>query len=243
MRADEDKNNQGVFISGATGSGKSRMTQRLAATWARVIYVDPIKTVRDIPPDGRARTWAAAKTKLLAGWPAPSFRFACSFSDDLEYRYLFHAMRGLMEAENATGESFLLVIDEVDLWSSPGKILDSLSWIMRYGRHHGCSWIANCRADVQTHRDVRMNAQELLLFRQGMLSAEMQRELRSACRVRSVERMEPGLLRKHDRTQGAEAVEGMHFIALPDPWDDWYPTWLELAQERPGQLGGGAAQP
>lgn len=232
MRADADKLNQGVFISGATGSGKSRMTQRLALPWARVVYVDPMRTVRDIAPEGRASTWMEAKDKLAKGWRASSFRLACSFGDDVEYRYLFHALRGIMEADSGD-RNFLLVIDEVDLWSNPHKVLPALSHLMRYGRHFGLSWIANCRADVQTHRDVRMNAQEILVFRQGMLSPEMQRELKSACRLRGVERIEPGLLKRHDRTQGPDAVEGIHFVALPDPWEEWYPSWLALAKESP----------
>lgn len=231
MRADADKQNQGVFISGATGSGKSRMTQRLALPWARVIYVDPMKTVRDIPPDGRALTWMDAKSRIAKGWTAPTFRLACSFSDDVEYRYLFHAVRGLMEADD--NRQFLLVIDEVDLWSNPHKILPALSHLMRYGRHGGLSWIANCRADVQTHRDLRMNASEILIFRQGMLSGEMQRELKSACRIRGIDRIEPALLKRHDRTQGPEAVEGIHFVALPDTFEEWYPSWKGLAEETP----------
>lgn len=232
MRHDEDKNNQGVFVCGMTGSGKSRMTQRLARSWKRVIYVDPMKTIRDIPADGRAVTWMDAKKKIAAGWGAPTMRVACSFSDDVEYRYLFHAIRGMTEADD-TGRNFLFVIDEVDLWSSPRSITPALSHLFRYGRHSGMSWIANCRADAETHRDVRMNAQEILLFRQGMLSSEMTRMLRSACRIRDVDRIEPGRLTKHDRTQGAEAVEDVHFVALPDTWAEWWPSWCALAEESP----------
>jgi hypothetical protein len=228
MRDDALKTNQGVLCTGATGSGKSRMTQRLAVSWPRVLYVDPMRTVRDIPEGGRVANLTDAKNAIAKQWRNPNFRIACSFSDDMEYRYLFHALRGLLE-NNDNGQSMLLVVDEVDLWSSPSKINESLSHILRYGRHRGCSWIANCRADVETHRDVRMNAQEILLFRQGMLSTEMQRALKGACRIRDVKRLEPGLLTKHNDASPL-AVEGTHFIALPDTFDEWYPTWVALAE-------------
>lgn len=233
MRTDEEKNNQGVFISGATGSGKSRMTQRLAASWARVLYIDPMRTVRDIPQDGRVLRFNDAKQQLARSWHAPAFRIACSFSDDMEYRYLFHSLKALLDNRADHAPDFLLVVDEVDLWSSPGKINPALSHLLRYGRHFGMSWIANCRADTETHRDVRMNAQEVLVFRQGMISPELQRMIRSACRIRDIPRIEPGLLTKHDRSQPQLALEGAHFIALPDPWEEWYPSWLALASTPP----------
>jgi hypothetical protein len=216
--------NQGVFISGASGSGKSRMTARLASPWKRVIYIDPMNS---FDAEYSALNPRDAAKYLGRNW-AGEFSLKVTFKNDGAYVEFFGALLALMEASQGSAPNFLLVIDEVDLWSAPKYIDASLSRILRYGRHYGCSWIANCRADVHTNRDVRMNAQEILLFRQGMLSDEMRKQLADAEEVRELKFPRTARLAKH--TDDGDAEEGVHFLALPEPFDDWFPTWETLAE-------------
>lgn len=219
--------NQGVFISGASGSGKSRMTAYLASFWVRVIYVDPMSS---FDAEYTARTFKEAAKYLGEKWHAEHFSLAVTFKSDGEYVQLFTALLALMEQSEGSAPPFLLVIDEVDLWSSPKLINPALSRILRYGRHYGCSWIANCRADVHTNRDVRMNAAEKLLFQQGMLSDEMKNELRDAAEVRETTFPRTARLTKHGPAEPPTAVEGTHFIAVPYTLEEWLPTWEALAE-------------
>lgn len=220
--------NQGVFISGASGSGKSRMTERLAEPWKRVIYVDPMRSF-DVEA---ATTWDDAAKKLAQFWKSPEpMQFGVSFTDDEDYRKFFGALLFLMDRKAGTLPNFLFVLDEVDLWSSPQTMDPKLARILRYGRHYGCSWIANCRADVHTNRDVRMNAAEVLIFQQDMLSPDMEKKVKSAARTREAGFPEVQRLVRHGPDEPELAVEYIHFIAWPLPFDEWYPSWTALATD------------
>jgi hypothetical protein len=225
MRPRERRHNQGVFISGATGSGKSRMAERIAQAWPRVIAIDPTYSF-----SYSDRIEKAESVKVLAKlWNEPRYRVAVTLSDDAAYLRLLSA---IFEIAAIRDSDFCLVIDEIDLWSSPAKIAPSLSRILRYGRHYGINWVAVCRADVQTNRDVRMNATEVILFRQGMLSAEMRRLLESSFRLRAEPVPDVARLVKWDTPGPPE--EGRHYVAVPDPWADWWPTWAALARRGQG---------
>jgi hypothetical protein len=218
--------NLGVFVSGASGTGKSRMTERLAAMWRRVIYVDPMRSFRT----ATVEEWSDAAVSLASFWRTTTpDQFGVSFTDDASYTRFFGALAALMRHSRGSNPNFLLVVDEVDLWSSPKTLDASLSHIFRYGRHYGCSWIANCRADVQTHRDVRMNAAEILIYKQGMLSPEITRMVEAAERQRGTNYPPVWSLTEHGPDEPAEAVEGTHFIAVPKPFSDFAPTWRALA--------------
>lgn len=226
-RRRDERQNQGVFISGATGSGKSRMMQRLASVWKRVITIDPTGSF-DV--DTVARDFTEARDILSKRWrEAAPFNVACMFTNDDEYAKLFGAIFTVARHTAGTAQPICLAIDEVDLWSSPRQIEKNLSSIIRYGRHYGISWIAACRADVQTHRDIRMNATETLLFQQGMLSPEMRMMVASAGKIRGEEMPEVFRLKKHGPKEPELAIEGTHFVAVPDTFDEWFPSWVQLA--------------
>lgn len=226
-RRREDRQNQGVFISGATGSGKSRMAQRLAADWKRVILIDPTGSF-DV--DTVARNFTEARDILSKKWrDSAPFTVACMFTQDDEYAKLFGAIFTVARHTAGTAQPICLVIDEVDLWSSPRQVEKNLSSIIRYGRHYGISWIAVCRADVQTNRDMRMNATETLLFQQGMLSPEMRMMVASAAKIRGEDLPEVFRLKKHGPKEPELAEEGRHFVAVPDTFADWHSTWTQLA--------------
>jgi hypothetical protein len=222
--------NMGVFVSGGSGSGKSRMTERLSEPWRRVIYVDPMRSFRT----ATVETWPDAVTSLATFWKTPgALKFGASFTSDEDYAKFFGALAALMKHSRGANPNFLLVVDEIDLWSSPQHLDANLSYIFRYGRHYGCSWIANCRADVQTHRDVRMNAAEILLFRQGMVSPEIQKMVKAAEMQRGILLPAVWTLTMHGRSEPPSAVEGTHFLALPEPFADWLPRWHALATDAP----------
>lgn len=199
------------------------MTERLARPWKRVIYIDPMAS---FAVENRARNARDAARYLGRSWSG-EFILAVTFRDDAEYALFFAMLNRLMEASQGSAPNFLLVIDEVDLWSGPKYMDPSLSKILRYGRHYGCSWIANCRADVHTNRDVRMNAAEVLLFRQGMPSEEMKKLIADAEDLRETALPKLSKLTRH--TEDGDAVEGEHFIATPEPFEDWLPTWEAIA--------------
>jgi hypothetical protein len=221
--------NQGVFISGASGSGKSRMTARLAEYWDRKIFVDPMGS---FDAEYTARTFKQAVDYLAPRWSGDAeFSLAIQFDNDEDYRRFFAALYALMQKTRGGINNFLLVLDEIDLWSGPKYLDESLSKILRYGRHYGCSWIANCRADVHTNRDVRMNAACILLFRQGMLSPEMANSVKAAANEREEIFPSVAKLKRHGPDQPDLAIEGEHFIAVPEPFSDWLPTWEALAEQ------------
>ena len=154
--------------------------------------------------------------------------FGVTFFDANDYARFFGALALLMRTLRGQNPNFLLVIDEVDLWSDSKNIDPNLGHILRYGRHYGCSWIANCRADVHTNRDVRMNAAEILLFRQGMLSPELSKMVAAVTNSHATKIAQ---LTRHGPDEPKNAVEGTHFIALPEPFDEWLPTWQALATD------------
>lgn len=218
--------NQGVFISGASGSGKSRMTARLAQPWDRVIYVDPMGS---FDAEYTALSFKAAVGYLSERWNNRPFSMSVRFDNDEDYSRFFAGLYALMQRTRGAVDNFLLVLDEVDLWSSPKYIDASLAKILRYGRHYGCSWIANCRADVHTNRDIRMNAAEILLFRQGMLSPEMAKLVQAASAERDQTFPSVAKLKRHGPNEPELAEEGTHFLAVPEPFDEWLVTWEALA--------------
>jgi hypothetical protein len=226
-RKREERQNQGVFISGATGSGKSRMAQRLVSDWKRSIIIDPTGSF-DV--EVVAHDYTQAKELLAKRWrDSAPFAVSCMFAEDDEYTKLFGAVFTVARHTAGIAPPICLAIDEVDLWSSPRYIEKNLSSIIRYGRHYGISWIAVCRADVQTNRDIRMNATETLLFQQGMLSSEMRMMVASSSKIRGEELPEVFRLRKHGPKEPPDAVENTHFVAVPEPFDEWHSTWIQLA--------------
>jgi hypothetical protein len=223
--------NQGVLITGKSGSGKSRMTNRLASMFRRVLYFDPMESFE---VEQRARTHKEFTSQLSSVWEAKDFALACTFTNDEEYSKSFASLYALAQHTRGNIPNVCVVVDEVDLWSGPdkGDIDPSLSRLLRYGRHFGVSWIANCRADVHTNRDIRMNAAETLVFRQSMLSNELRKEVASAEADRGIEFPRVGKLVNHGPEEPPDAVENTHFIALPDTFDEWLPTWKKLADSR-----------
>lgn len=206
------------------------MTERLAQPWRRVIYVDPMRSFQT----ATVTTWPDAQVSLATFWRTPGeVNFGVTFTRDEDYTKFFGALAALARTSHENHvpmPRFLFVVDEVDLWSGPKFLDPHLSHLFRYGRHYGCSWIANCRADVHTNRDVRMNAAEILLFRQGMLSPELSKMVAAASAQRDEELPEVWRLTPHDGAD-ALAVEGVNFLAVPDPFDDWFGTWKALATD------------
>jgi hypothetical protein len=227
-RARERRINQGVFVSGMTGSGKSRMAEKLAQPWKRVVFVDPTRSFEAI--DFRATTFAEAIEFLKSRWLKKPFRLAVTFDDEDDYPRFFQAFAKVAVGTFGQCDNVLLVLDEVDMWTSPRKVERSVSFLLRYGRHYGICWIAICRADVQTHRDVRMNATQIIVFRQGMLSGELKTMIQDAGLVREERLTMPARLQKWNTK--ADAVEGENFIALPERFDEWLPSWQALARMR-----------
>ncbi len=227
-RARERRINQGVFISGMTGSGKSRMAEKLSAPWRRAVFVDPTRSFEQI--DFRATTFGEAMSFLKARWLHKEFRLAVTFDDESDYPRFFQAFAKVAVGTFGKCDNVLLVLDEIDMWSSPRKVEPSISYILRYGRHYGICWIAICRADVQTNRDVRMNASQVIVFKQGMLSSELKTMIQDAGIVRDEQMTMPARLMKWN-TSG-DATEGTHYLTLPERFDDWLPSWQALAKVR-----------
>lgn len=232
-KARSERNNQGVLITGMTGSGKSRMGARIIAPWSRRIIIDPTNS---FDAESRASSFQEAQKVLADKWRKPGpFDLACKFGDDEEYAKLFSGMYRVAHATQGQFPALVVVFDEVDKWSSPHQIDKGLSSIIRYGRHYGISWVAICRGDTQTNRDVRMNASEIFAFRQGMLSAEMEKMLKAGNRIRKADGKDPyqdvAMLKEHnDPNPESRSEEGVHFVALPRGFEEWWPSWEALAR-------------
>jgi AAA domain len=226
-RSHKARNNMGVFVCGRTGSGKSRMLQRLASYWKRVLFIDPTGSLH---AEIVTTSYDDTVSQLQRRYLREIFSISAVYDNDSEYEKLFAGLVRLIRAGRGKAPPFLLVVDEVDLFSSPGTIEPNLSRLLRYGRHASMSWAVACRADVETHRDVRMNASEVVLFRQGMLSAEMKRILKDAEIVRESDLPVIGRLTPHGPEEPELAEEGKHFVAVPEPFDEWLKQWQEVAK-------------
>jgi hypothetical protein len=226
-RANKDRLNRGVFVCGATGTGKSRMLMRLAGMWKRVLIADPTGS---LDAEVTTTTYDETVRALHDLFPAKPFRIAAVYDNDAEYGKLFAGLAALLRKTKGLAPPFLLVIDEVDLFSSPMRIEPQLSRLLRYGRHSAMSWAVACRADVETHRDVRMNAGEIILFRQGMLSPHMRQIIKSAEIVREEKLPTVHRLTPHGPKEGPTAHENTHFVAVPDPFDEFLVEWKRLAK-------------
>lgn len=224
------RQNIGVFVSGQTGAGKSRMLERLAQDWTRVLYVDPTNSFGS--PDDKTftitRTYEETVTALSQHYQKGPFRIVAVYKNDEEYAKLFTGLARLLDESKGLAEPWLLLVDEVDLFSEPSWIDPNLRHMLRYGRHSAMSWICACRADVETHRAVRMNA-TFILFRQGMLSPDARRSLKDAEEIREAELPKVGKLTLHGAEEPPEAVEGTHFLCVPVGFDELLVRWRELA--------------
>jgi hypothetical protein len=226
-RAHKSRNNLGVFVCGRTGSGKSRMLNRLAAYWSRVLFIDPTGSLhaREV-----TKGYDDTVRALSSSYMREKFSISAVYDNDEEYEKLFAGLVRLIRTGKGKAPPFLLVVDEIDLFSSPSTIEPSLSRLLRYGRHASMSWAVACRADVETHRDVRMNASEVVLFRQGMLSNEMKRIIKDAEIVREGALPVIGRLTPHGPEEPDLAEEGKHFVAVPEPFGEWLERWKETAK-------------
>lgn len=203
------------------------MLHRLASYWRRVLYVDPTGSMRATVT---TTSYDQTVKALTEAYNKGDFHISAVYDDDKEYTKLFNGLVNLIRAGKGKARPFLLVVDEVDLFSSPSHIEPSLSRLLRYGRHASMSWAVACRADVETHRDVRMNASEVILFRQGMLSAEMKRILKDSEIVREGELPVIGRLTPHGPEEPELAEEGRHFVAVPESFDTFLTEWQQVAK-------------
>lgn len=225
----QDRKNQGVLVTGKTGSGKTRKTAELADGWERRIAFDPTKSI-DL--SGRkavevVRDYRSAAEYLQAKWKGERLDLCCRFTDPADFPRLFAQLyAAAIHSEQTVLYPTLIQFDEIDQWSSPNKIVPSVDTLIRYGRHYRLSWTATCRADVETHRTVKMNATQILAFRQGMLSSESERMLKAASRLRGADLPHPAEMKLWDTDVASE--ENVHFVALQDSYSEWRPTWDAL---------------
>lgn len=206
------------------------MLWRLSLPWKRGLFVDPTNSFES---EGMVVTHSYADTiKALSDvYLSHDFRISAVYDNDEEYSKLFAGLALLLSKSRGRARPWLLVVDECDLFATPNQIDRNFSRLLRYGRHSAMSWAVACRADVQTHRDVRMNASEILLFRQGMLSPEMTKMLKSSRLERDDMEGWPEVsrLRLHGPDEPPEAEEGVHFIGVPDTFSEWFYHWETLA--------------
>lgn len=222
------RKNQSAFITGVTGSGKSRMAEQLIEHWGRVVVIDP---TRSYSGGDSVKNYRQFADKLNLVWRSEEavFRINCVFADNGDYPRLFAAMYAAATHSEGKAPRTLIVIDECDLWSSANRIDPHLSNLVRYGRHYLLCWIATCRADVETHRDIRMNATMRLYFKQGMLSKESERMFKSEATLRKEEIPHPAEMVKWEG-DNETAKEGEHFIAIGDEeYTAWLKRWETLA--------------
>ncbi len=75
-----------------------------------------------------------------------------------------------------------------------------------------------------------MNAAEILLFRQGMLSPELSKMVAAAALQRDIVMRDVWQLTPHN-TEEPDAEENVNFIAVPEPFEDFLRSWKALAAD------------
>lgn len=203
------------------------MGATLADDWLRKLFIDPTGSFD-------ADVVVTSYDEFVIEWARifndKEWSISCRFADEEEYALVFEAIWKVITDKKFTqSRSFLVVVDEVDMFSDPQHIEENLRHIIKRGRHYSISWIAICQFDTDTNKTFRGNASEYLIFVQGMLSPDMVRRVKGAANVRGESIPEVQALKKH-RTAGP-AIEGQHFIAVPEPFDSWRQEWRELAQQ------------
>jgi hypothetical protein len=230
-RDPKDRINMGVLVTGRTGSGKSRMAKRLAEYWNRILAVDPTWSYTSEKDGWEITTSYEATVRALAlKFVKEPFKISAVYDTDEEYEKLFDGIAKLLRENKGRAKGFLVVVDEVDKWTSPMDINEHLSQMYRYGRHSCMSWVAACRADTQTNRDIRMNASEIIVFKQGMLSKETKDMIRDTGEIRGKPLPPIAKLTPHGRDEPPEAVEDTHFVCTPDTWAEFETQWSTLAK-------------
>lgn len=225
VRDRADRNNMCVIVTGGSGTGKSRMGLELADDWTRVIYIDPTNS---FDGDVRVTTYEEFVREWEWRWLEPAWRIVVSCKKEQDYAMIFADIWKVCETGEGRFPAFLVVFDESDEFSSPHNIDPNFRQICKRGRHFGVSVLVICQFDADTNRAVRGTATEWIIYRQGMLSPEITRRVKAAEKARKTTFVEVEELCKHN-TKG-QAVEGIHFLAVPEPFDEWREEWRALAK-------------
>ncbi|MBA7519572.1 hypothetical protein ES705_11651 [subsurface metagenome] len=153
---DTDAKNEVLFISGQRGSGKSYWTKRYLAKIPRAIIYDALseydadKTFYDVED---------LVDFLIADRARPSF-FSVSLDSIYESDFPVFC-RAALACENVH-----IVIEEIDLFSSPTYTPPELLKLLKYGRHWGIQIIGISRRPAEVSRHFTANANRFVVFYQ-----------------------------------------------------------------------------
>lgn len=238
----KSRKNKLVLITGMTGSGKSRMGERLSDPWPRIIYVDPTDSFIEEEELSTNVFKTYSYDEFVTVWKGvfnePEWRIAAIFVNEADYARLFESLWLVIANKDFPQEhGFLLVVDEADMFSDPNDIDENLRHLAKRGRHFGISLVVICQFDTDTNKTFRGNAGEAMIFVQGMLSPEMLRKLKGAAKIRA-KRGQPELVEVEELTEHdseGDAIENVNFIACPDDWETFMVKWDRLAEQQRGE--------
>jgi hypothetical protein len=150
---DSSKKRSVTVIFGKTGTGKSYHAKKIIKTFSRVIICDPKHEY-----DGLVFENFSDLSDYYKEYKPESFAFVCRFENELDYDYVFKLALII--------EDLLLVVEEAEIYISPGARSSSFLDLVRYGRHHGISILGIARRATELSIDFKAMCDKIISFKQ-----------------------------------------------------------------------------
>jgi len=149
-----DKTRSVVVIFGKTGTGKSYFAKEYIKNFDRVIICDPKHEY-----NGLIFTSYLDVAEYYKEERPEKFIFVCRFEKDIDYNYLFKLALII--------EDLLLVVEEAEIYISPGSRSSAFLDCVRYGRHHGISLLGIARRATELSIDFKAMCDSIISFKQN----------------------------------------------------------------------------
>lgn len=150
---DSNKVRTVTVIFGKTGTGKSYLAKQIIDSYTRVIICDPKHEYT-----GLIFTNFSDLSEYYKDNVPEKFTFVCRFESELDYNYLFKLCLII--------EDLLLVVEEAEIYISPGARSSSFLDLVRYGRHHGISILGIARRATELSIDFKAMCDKIISFKQ-----------------------------------------------------------------------------
>lgn len=149
-----------VTVLGTRGTGKSSLARRISEIWPRVVIIDPVMDWKGTPEETATDfSQFSEKMNKLKNENTKKFKLIFRFNPETENKegVFNHVLRLCFHFKNIQ-----VVIDEIQLFSTPQYIPEHLKNLLFIGRHNGISVICITQRPGQLNKSIL--AQSLHVF-------------------------------------------------------------------------------